>query len=68
MNAQPDAGHPFGLPDPAGRRMCRLCGYSVGPETTEVETCAERERIRAVVRHAFDSGTGYDGATGRRGT
>ena len=66
MNAEPDTGHSFGPPDPAGRRTCRLCGASVGPETTEAGTCPERERIRAGARHAFDSGTWYDGATGKR--
>ena len=66
MNAQPDAGHSFGPPDPAGRRTCRLCGSSVGPETAVDGRCAERERIQAGERHSFDSGTGYDGATGER--
>lgn len=66
MNAQPDAGHSFGPPDPAGRRICCLCGSSVGPETAVAGRCAERERIQAAVRRSFDSGTGYDGATGKR--
>ena len=68
MSAQLNAGHSFGPPDPTGQRVCRLCGYSIGPEATEAGKCPERERIRAAVRHAFDSGAGYDGATGKRET
>lgn len=68
MNARSDAGHSFGSPDPAGGRTCSVCGYSVGPDATEAVTCAERQRIQAVVHRAFDSNPKYDGATGRRGT
>ncbi|MCI4347364.1 MAG: hypothetical protein L3J97_01930 [Thermoplasmata archaeon] len=68
MTTQSDAGHSFGSPDPAGRRTCGVCGYSVGQEAIGAETCAERARIQAVVHLAFDSNPKYDGATGRRGT